>query len=65
MNTELFLKLELPKITFKAHSKIYQIEPKEPINGVSYEEIQEKAKREVELYMLNNSIPGAYELKFL
>lgn len=60
-----FFKLELALITFKANSKIYQIEPKELIEGGSYEEIKEKAQKEVELYMFNNSILGPYELKFL
>lgn len=59
-----FFKLELPLITFKANAKIYQIEPKEPIEGRSHQEIKEKAQREVELYMFNNSIPGPYELKY-
>lgn len=62
---EQFLKLKLPKITFRAHSKTYQIEPKERIEGVSHQEIKEKARKEVELYMFNNSIPGPYELIFL
>lgn len=60
-----FFKLELPLITFMAHSKIYQIKPKEPIEGISHQEMKEKVQREVELYMFNNSIPGPYELKYL
>lgn len=52
-------------IYFRAHSKQYHIELKEPITGISYQEIREKAKREVEIYMFNNSIPGPYMLLLL
>lgn len=57
-------KLKLPMITFKAGSKQYQIEPQKPIEGISYQEIREKANREVEIYMFNNSISGPYQLCF-
>lgn len=52
-------------IFFSAHSVQYHIELKEPITGTSYQEIEEKAKREVEIYMLNNSISGPYILLLL
>lgn len=57
--------MKLNQVYFRAHSVEYRIELNEPIEGVSYHEIREKAKKEVELYMLNNSIPGPYELIFL
>lgn len=57
--------MQINGIYFRAHSVEYHIELKEPITGFSFQEIREKAKKEVELYMFNNSIPGPYELKFL
>ena len=57
--------MQINGIYFRAHSVEYHIELKEPIKGFSYQEIREKARKEVELYMLNNSIPGPYELIFL
>lgn len=57
--------MQINGIYFRAHSVEYHIELKEPIKGFSYQEIREKARKEVELYMFNNSIPGPYELLFL
>lgn len=57
--------MQINGIYFRAHSVEYHIELKEPITGFSFQEIREKAKKEVEVYMFNNSIPGPYELKIL
>ena len=52
-------------IYFRVHSVQYHIELKKPIEGVSHQEIIEKARKEVEPYMFKNSIPGSYELLLL
>lgn len=57
--------MHINDIFFRAQHVEYHIELKTPIEGVSHQEIKEKAKKEVELYMFNNSIPGPYELILL
>lgn len=52
-------------IRFRAHSVQHRIKLKNPIEGMSYLEIKEKAKIVVEQYMLKNSIPGPYQLCFM
>jgi hypothetical protein len=52
-------------IFFKANSVQYHILLKEPICGVSFEEIKVKAEKEVKSYMLKESIPGPYKILFL
>nr|DAT23336.1 MAG TPA: hypothetical protein [Caudoviricetes sp.] len=52
-------------IYFRAHSVQHHIKLKNPIEGMSYLEIKEKAKIVVEQYMLKNSIPGPYQLCFM
>lgn len=55
----------ITNIYFRANHVEYHIELKEPIKGFSYQEIREKARKEVELYMFRSSIPGPYELVLL
>lgn len=57
--------MEIKSITFRANSENYRIVLNAPIVGLSYDELRSKARKEVEQYMLNNSIPGPYRLCFL
>lgn len=57
--------MEIKSITFRANSENYRIVLNAPIVGSSYDELRSKARKEVEQYMLKNSIPGPYRLCFL
>ena len=50
------------QIFFRAQYKEFCIQLQAPIKGETFAEIREKAEKEVELYMLKNSISGPYQL---
>lgn len=52
-------------ITFRANLEYYRIVLNAPIVSSSYNELRFKVRKEVEQYMLKNSIPGLYRLCFL
>lgn len=52
-------------ITFRANLEYYRIVLNAPIVSSSYIELRFKVRKEVEQYMLKNSIPGLYRLCFL
>lgn len=55
----------ISEIHFKANFKDFQINLNSPLEASSYDELRQKARNEVELFMLNHSIPGPYILYYL